>query len=68
MKKATVKATYGFYSPRLAFENAKHKVNMGCVRPLWPRYRLVKIYYCKECDKLEREYISKQKKRNEFDH
>ncbi len=56
MHKTTVKAQYGLqpYITDYKYPHSKHEMDMGCVLPAFPK-PFVRIFYCKTCDKLEKE-------------
>ncbi|MES2837264.1 MAG: hypothetical protein V4667_07065 [Bacteroidota bacterium] len=50
-KKAIVKTVYGKLKNQsdADFPYARKRHAMGCLRPIWPVYRLAKIYTCDSC-------------------
>ena len=56
-KKAIVGTRFGKQKDATAYEfpYAKQPYHMGCVVPVWPAYRLAKIYVCDSCTALCRQ-------------
>ena len=56
MSKGLTRTFYGmayYYELKDEYANAKNRVDMGCSRPLVPKF-YAKVYYCKKCDRLKR--------------
>ena len=63
MKKALVGTRYGkgcFSDNTEEYPNAKTKVCMGCVVPIWPIKRLALTYHCEKCNMIKKRVLGEE--------